>query len=69
MMTINCEFVLCLNLLLLLIVFRQRSFRLNNEPLCYDNGLPVAELDGSVHDIFQEDAGNTNGLTRHYSTK
>lgn len=40
----------------------QRSFKLSAEPLCYENGLPVAELDGSIHDIFQNDA---NGLRFH----
>lgn len=43
----------------------ERSFRLNGEPLCFENGLPVAELDGSIHDIFQNDAAVPDGLWCH----
>lgn len=38
-----------------------RSFRPNLEPLCYENGLPVAELDGSIHDIFENAGNDDNG--------
>lgn len=39
----------------------QKSFRINDEPLCCEEGLPVAELDGSIHDIFANQNDGVDG--------
>lgn len=38
-----------------------RSFKPNEKPLCFEDGVPIPELDGSIHDIFENGADDAGG--------